>query len=310
MSSITIKRKGGARPKVASRSAGRNGKARSPRSRPISAIDKFFRALPISAETLQRILTWGIVGMVIAGLVAALYVTGIFKALSDETVQMVGDAGFRVERVEVVGADRVDTMKVYDIALNQKSRSMAAVDLDALRTQLLTYGWIADARITRRLPDTLVIDIVERTPAAVWQHDGKLALIDAKGVVLEQISAQTMPDLPLVIGANANQQAAALHDLLAEAQALKPLLAGATWIGNRRWDLRFETGEILALPAGEKEAAEALVNFARMDGVNRLLGRGIARFDMRNPDKMVLRRKSGTDSSETIDVAAANGQGG
>jgi hypothetical protein len=41
-----------------------------------------------------------------------------------------------------------------------------------------------------------------------------------------------------------------------------------------------------------------------------LLGRGIARFDMRNPDKMVLRRKSGTDSSETIDVAAANGQGG
>ena len=30
-------------------------------------------------------------------------------------------------------------------------------------------GWVKDARVSRRLPDTLVIDIVERTPAALWQ---------------------------------------------------------------------------------------------------------------------------------------------
>ena len=32
------------------------------------------------------------------------------------------------------------------------------------------FGWVKDARVSRRLPDTLVIDIVERTPAALWQN--------------------------------------------------------------------------------------------------------------------------------------------
>ena len=52
----------------------------------------------------------------------------------------------------------------------------------------------------RRLPDTLVIDIVERTPAALWQNKGQLALIDAGGVVLDRVPIDRMPDLPLVIG--------------------------------------------------------------------------------------------------------------
>src|SRR3546814_15165077 len=73
------------------------------------------------------------------------------------------------------------------------------------------------------------------------------------------------------------------------APALKPMLAGSTWVGNRRWDLRFQTGETLSLPEGKEEVSTELVNFARMDGVNRLLVRGILRFDMRDPDKFVLR---------------------
>src|SRR3546814_17591707 len=72
------------------------------------------------------------------------------------------------------------------------------------------------------------------------------------------------------------------------APALKPMLAGATWVGNRRWDLRFPTGETLSLPEGKEEASTALVNFARMNGVNRLLDRGILRVDMHDPDTFVF----------------------
>src|SRR3546814_13559768 len=86
--------------------------------------------------------------------------------------------------------------KVYDIALAQKDRSMAAVDLEGVRADLMKYGWIQDARVSRRLPDTLVVDIVERPPAAIWQHNGRLSLIDKKGVVLEPVTVATMPDLP------------------------------------------------------------------------------------------------------------------
>jgi cell division protein FtsQ len=169
---------------------------------------------------------------------------------------------------------------------------MPLVDLGALRERLLVFGWVADARVSRRLPDTLVIDIVERTPAAIWQHEQRLMLIDASGVVLEHVRLEAMPDLPLLIGPSANRQSAALGRLLGRATHLRPQLAGATWVGGRRWDLRFQSGETLALPEGAVVAKKAVTTFARMDKATQLLGRGFVRFDMRIPGKFIVRVSS------------------
>jgi cell division protein FtsQ len=70
---------------------------------------------------------------------------------------------------------------------------------------------------------------------------------------------------------------------------LKPQLASATWVGGRRWDLNFQSGEIVALPEGEQAAKAALVKFARVDKETGLLGRGIIRFDLRKPGQMTVR---------------------
>lgn len=254
-----------------------------------SRLNAIINALPISPQRLQRLANWTIGLSLLAVVGIAAHATGVTAKIHEEYAQAVGRAGFQVKKVEVVGADRIDRLKVYDIALAQKDRSMAAVDLEDVRGDLMRYGWIKDARVSRRLPDTLVVDIVERTPAAIWQHNNRLSLIDEKGVVLEPITVATMPDLPLVIGPKANQRSQDLGRLLSEASSLKELLAGATWVGNRRWDLRFRSGETLSLPEGEAEAKAALAKFAHMDGANRLLGRGILRFDMRDPERFVLR---------------------
>ena len=214
---------------------------------------------------------------------------GVPGYVGNQIAEGIGRAGFAVKRIEVTGIDRMERMTVYAVALDQNSRAMPLVDLNKVRAQLLQYGWIADARVSRRLPDTLVVDIVERKPAAVWQHAGQLSLIDERGIVLEPVALNAMPDLPLIVGPDANVQATALSELLAHAPRLKPMLAGATWIGARRWDLKFQSGEVLALPEGEARAAAALNKFEGMDGVDRLLGRGFVRFDMRDPAKMFVR---------------------
>ena len=62
------------------------------------------------------------------------------------------------------------------------------------------------------------------------------------------------------------------------------------WIGGRRWDVRFQSGEVLALPEGEAAAAKALAKFARMDASAGMLGKGFVRFDMRlYPKPMFIR---------------------
>src|SRR3546814_11135168 len=111
---------------------------------------------------------------------------------------------------------------------------MAAVDLEGVRADLMKYGWIQDARVSRRLPDTLVVDIVERTPAAIWQHNGRLSLIDKKGLVLEPVTVSTMPDLLPVTGPHANQPSQDLDRMHAEAASLTKLLVASSWGGHLR----------------------------------------------------------------------------
>lgn len=255
----------------------------------VSMFDRILRAVPVSEAQVQKGLTIGLIGVFILGAYSVAHYAGINQRVSSEIASGVAAAGFEVKRVEVTGVERIDELKVYEITLAQKDRSMMLVDIDQVRKDLLANGWIKEARISRRLPDTLVVQISEREPVAVWQRDGKLSLIDETGYPLEDIQQESMPDLPVVVGKKANQHMTELGNLLDVAPALRPMVTGATWIGNRRWNLEFETGETLALPEGRDTAAAALMNFARMDGVNQLLGGDVVHFDLRDEDRAYLR---------------------
>ena len=277
--SATIRRGTPARPRRAT-----------PRRKPpkVSWGDRLLATLPVSEATLHRIVTFSILAGVAGAGFAVANMFGVPAAIGNSAAETAGRAGFRVEQIEITGLKRMDRMSVYAVALDQQSRAMPLVDLAAVREKLLRYGWIADAHVSRRLPDTLLVDIVERTPAAVWQDRGRLTLIDKDGVLLDPVDAAAIPDLPLVIGPGADKQAPAYQALLAAAPALKPRVRAASWVGNRRWDLRFDSGETLKLP--EDGAGAALLDFARRDGAHPLLGRGWVSFDMRDPAKLVARK--------------------
>jgi cell division protein FtsQ len=275
-----------------------------------SSWQKFVAASPFKPKTIERAFTTGMVVLIGGALLGVAVLAGVPQFVGVQLAQVAGRAGFRVKRVEVTGIDRMERLTVYAIALDQHSMAMPLVDLDKVRDQLLSFGWIEDARVSRRLPDTLVVDIVERKPTAIWQHNQKLSLIDNKGVILERVVAEAMPDLPLLIGPDANHEAVGLNNLMERAPAMR--------VGNRRWDLRFNSGETLALPEGEEDAGRALLRFARIDGVQRLLGRGYARFDMRDPTKLVARLahdvpavdKPSSHDSKPDNISAERGENG
>jgi cell division protein FtsQ len=262
--------------------------------------------LPFKAETVERVVSRGLfLTVAVAGLGMA-WMVGVPGYIGTEAAKVAGRAGFQVKRVEVTGVDRMDRLTVYGIALDQHSMAMPLVDLEQIRTRLKAYGWIEDARVSRRLPDTLVVDIVERKPAAIWQNNQKLSLIDEQGVVLERVDPNSMPDLPLLIGPDAKLAVAEFDRLMERAPSLKGRIVSASRIGGRRWDVRFDSGETLALPEGEEAAGKAFLRFARIDGVEGLLGRNFARFDMRNPEKMVIRKvvAEGNVATQAKDAAA------
>ena len=255
-----------------------------------SWVDRLMHMLPFSEQDVQRVITWIILAAITLLAFAAAQYAGLTTAAYKQYAALAAKAGFQVQRIEVTGMERVDQLRVYQLVLAEKDRAMPLVDIDKVRMDLLQYGWIQDARVARRLPDTLAVEIIERTPTAIWQRNGKYSLIDAEGIVLQNIRPGEGGDLPMLNGNDANRQTVALSALLDKASALKSQVSGATWVGNRRWDIQFQTGETLALPEGEAAAAKALLNFARMDGVHRLLGRDLIHFDLRDPDRAYFRK--------------------
>jgi cell division protein FtsQ len=204
----------------------------------------------------------------------------------------IGRAGFMVSGYQIVGLNHLNRAGIDQVVNAELQRAaeeagtpkapQPLVDVAAIRDRLLKFGWVKDARVSRRLPDTLVIGIVERKPTALWQNQGQLALIDAEGVVLDRVPITRMPDLPLLIGPGANRQAQELSRLMAGVPTLQPQLTSATWVGGRRWDLNFQSGETVSLPEGDAAARAALLHFAKGDKEGGFLGHGIVRFDLRN----------------------------
>lgn len=269
-----------------------------------STLDSVMAVLPFSEEQLHRAFL-----VVILGAAAALaWVLASFAGVPAMATQQVAaiakDAGFEVRRVDVRGVRNLDELKIYERVLAEKDRAMPLVDIDALRAELIQLSWVEDARVSRQLPDTLVVDIVERKPHAALRRDGKLMLIDATGHELETIPASRARGKLIVSGPGAGQQVTALTALIDAAPALKPQVREAEWIGNRRWNLTFRTGQVLALPEGDEESAKALKAFARLDGTNRLLGGRAAAFDMRAPDRIYFRVPGRTEEAQKAAEAA------
>ena len=279
----------------------RGGSARAKAGKPskVAVPKKIAKRLPVNQARANKAAALVFGAFVLAMGLVVLIALDIPAKAERAAGTAVGEAGFKVGGYQIVGLNHMKRALVDAVVADELRRAaadagsdkapQALVDVGEIRRRLLGYGWVQDARVSRRLPDSLVIDIVERTPAALWQNQGQRALIDHEGVVLDRVPVDKMPDLPLLIGPGANGQEEQLSRLMAAVPTLKPQLASATWVGSRRWDLSFQSGETLALPEGEDAARAALMKFARLDKESGMLGRGIVRFDLRVPGKMIVR---------------------
>lgn len=286
--SQTIRRKGTTVRKTAA-AQGKKAKVSQAKARTGSALDMVMAALPFSEAQLHRMFLIVILAAAAMLVWVVASVAGVPAMASLQVAQIASDAGFEVRHVDVRGVDNLNELKVYERALAQQDRAMPLVDLDTLRQDLLGLSWVKDARVSRQLPDTLVIDIVEREPHAVLRKADRFVLIDETGHELETVARARAQGKLIVSGLGAGQQVVGLTRLLDAAPALKPRVQEAEWIGNRRWNITFKTGQVLALPEGDKASAGALVSFARLDGTNRLLGGKVTIFDMRAADRIYLR---------------------
>ena len=78
--------------------------------------------------------------------------------------------------------------------------NILGLDIEALKARLRSSPWVADAAISRALPDTLRVEIRERVPLALAEAE-QLHLMDEDGTLIEPYGPRTAAfDLPIVRG--------------------------------------------------------------------------------------------------------------
>lgn len=214
--------------------------------------------------------------------------------LNDEAVTATTDLGFTLKDVTVEGRRETDRIAMLQALNVQYGDPILMLDVEKLQAQLETLPWIQHAAIERRLPDTLSIRIEERRVIAIWKDDrGQYYLVGDDGAVIPDADPARFGPLLLVAGNGAPQQVTQLQALL----ALEPLVGGrvktALWVGERRWNLRFDNGVDLRLP--EENLAQSWHQFATLEREQKILSRAITTIDMRLPDRVVVKTQPTPD---------------
>lgn len=93
---------------------------------------------------------------------------------------------FAVERISVVGADRLDPAAVEQALGSQRGTPLAAIDESAIKAALIPFPLIESYTVEAQPPHDLVVRIVERTPVGVIATGEGFDLVDAAGVTLSR----------------------------------------------------------------------------------------------------------------------------
>ncbi|NJO38640.1 MAG: FtsQ-type POTRA domain-containing protein, partial [Rhizobiales bacterium] len=220
-------------------------------------------------------------------------VYAVTSDLAGRALDLTSGAGLTVRAVYADGRENTDRQALTEKLGIDIGDPILGFDTAAAQARLETLPWVEQASVGRFLPDTIKIRLVERKPLAIWQHDGRYALIDrAGGVIVDDVDAGEMrrrfDHLRVLVGDRAPDQAVDLFKMLSIEPELSARVKAASWVGDRRWTLRLDNRINVLLP--EKAPLRAWRYLARVAKEQALLERAVTTIDLRRaPARMRLK---------------------
>jgi len=192
-----------------------------------------------------------------------------------------------VRMVTVSGATHMSERKILAIAGVDDKKSLPFFDVAQARARLEADPLIKQASVRKLYPNQIVIEIVERTPYAVWQKDGDVRAIAADGAPIDEVNDGRYADLPFVVGEGANGRVREFVALLDAMDELKPRVEAGVLVDQRRWNLRLKSGIDIKLPESDPEAA--IAELLILQRQSRILEKDVLALDFRVPGRVFAR---------------------
>lgn len=107
---------------------------------------------------------------------------------------------FTITEIQVTGNINVSREKVVSLAEIAPEDTLFKVNGNAVKDRLCAYPFIAEAKLKRHIPHTLVIEITEREPIGFIVTPNGYVQFDKEGMVLAVTGSMGMYNLPIITG--------------------------------------------------------------------------------------------------------------
>ncbi|HEY1958419.1 MAG TPA: FtsQ-type POTRA domain-containing protein [Polyangiaceae bacterium] len=109
-------------------------------------------------------------------------------------------ARFSLEQVVMSGQKTRTKDALLARAGIKMGQNVFSIDLDAARNKMLGDPYVKNAVLSRRLPDTIAVDLEERVPAAVVSLGKDTFLVTRDGETFKHLEIGDPSDLPVITG--------------------------------------------------------------------------------------------------------------
>ena len=246
--------------------------------------------VPLRAKTMLLSITALVILVSCSAGIAVIRYTGagnaLFEAVNQIKKNTATTLGLTINEVLVTGRNEISRSELIAVLKIRRGDPILGFDPHAARERLLSIGWVADADVQRRLPNTIYVRITEQKPAAIWQHNGKFKLIARNGKVISKKISTQHRALKVLVGEDAPTYAAELIKMLETEHDLMKQVTHATRVGSRRWNLLLKQGINVRLPAENAETAWRYLATLQRD--HRILQQEIRAVDLRVPNRLTV----------------------
>jgi cell division protein FtsQ len=197
---------------------------------------------------------------------------------------------FPIHQVKIYGVKHLNAEETQQMLLPFVHNGFFAVEVDAIKEQLLQTPWVADASVRRVWPDQVIITIAERTPIARWNEN---SLLSSTGEIFNPAPESFPSGLPDFIGPD-GQQISMLDFYSKITTLLNPLhlkikrFALSPYLS---WDMEFANGMKVRL--GYKDVLTRVGHFVKV--YSKIVGvraDDVDYVDLRYPNGLAIRWKT------------------
>ena len=195
------------------------------------------------------------------------------------------NADFTVKQCDIVGCK-------YGNYLNEKKKmhEFAGRNLLFIREKdvcsaFASNVWINSVKVYKKVPNKLVVQVVEKVPVVIWRNKSEIKLLDCNNNAIEHKNLQDFAHLPIFSGKI--EEFRKIWLVLEKYPAILERLLYIESVGDRRYNMCIAPNIIIKLP--EKNIEKALKAIYSCDYGN--IRKDISIIDCRVDDKIIVRRK-------------------